>query len=71
MLWLLDRPLCAIVGVDSVNPGSQACPAVIPDVTLTLRTAALAIVAGVGLILVLLRFVAFDALRTRRAIRAG
>ena len=57
------RPLCAIVGVDSVNPGSQACPAVIPDATLTLRTAAVAIIAGVGLILVLLRFVAFDALR--------
>ena len=63
ILWLLDRPLCAIVGVDSVNPGSQACPAVIPDATLTLRTAAVAIIAGVGLVLVLLRFVAFDALR--------
>jgi hypothetical protein len=63
ILWLLDRPLCAIVGVDSVNPGSQACPAVIPDATLTLRTAAVAIIAGVGLILVLLRFVAFDTLR--------
>ena len=63
ILWLLDRPLCAIVGVDSVNPGSQACPAVIPDATLTLRTAAVAIIAGVGLVLVLLRFLAFDALR--------
>ena len=63
ILWLLHRPLCAIVGVDSVNPGSQACPAVIPDATLTLRTAAVAIVAGVGLILVLLRFLAFDSLR--------
>ena len=31
LLWLLDRPLCAFVGVESVNPGSQACPAVIPD----------------------------------------
>ena len=30
------RPLCAFVGVDSVNPGSQACPAVIPDFVLTL-----------------------------------
>ena len=33
-LWLLDRPLCAIVRVDAVDPGSQACPALIPDVTL-------------------------------------
>ena len=36
---VLDRPLCAFVGVESVNPGSQACPAVIPDVVLTARTA--------------------------------
>ena len=45
-LWLLHRPLCAIVGVESVNAGSAACPAVIPDFTLTLRTAAQAIVVG-------------------------
>ena len=31
LLWILSRPLCAFVGVLSVNPGSQACPAVIPD----------------------------------------
>ena len=36
------RPLCAFVGVESVNPGSQACPAVIPDFVLTARTAGLA-----------------------------
>ena len=30
LLWLCDRPLCAFVGVESVNPGSAACPAVIP-----------------------------------------
>ncbi len=30
LLWLLDRPLCGFVGVNSVNPGSQACPAVDP-----------------------------------------
>ena len=38
-MWLLDRPLCAFVGVEWVNPGSQACPAVIPDFVLTVRTA--------------------------------
>jgi predicted membrane-bound dolichyl-phosphate-mannose-protein mannosyltransferase len=47
-MWLFSRPLCAIVGVESVNPGSQACPAVIPDFVLTSRTAGLAIVAGLG-----------------------
>ena len=47
-MWLFSRPLCGFVGVESVNPGSQACPAVIPDFVLTSRTAGLAIVAGFG-----------------------
>ena len=59
-LWLLHRPLCAIVGVESVNAGSAACPAVIPDFTLTLRTAAQAVVVGVGLIVIIFRFLAFE-----------
>ncbi len=60
ILWLLDRPLCAFVGVDSVNPGSAACPAVIPDFVLTARTAGLALVAGIGLVLIVWRFLAFE-----------
>ncbi len=63
VLWLLHRPLCAVVGVELVNPGSAACPAVIPEAVLTVRMAAVAIVGGVGLLLVILRFVAFDTLR--------
>ena len=47
-MWLFSRPLCWFVGVESVNPGSQACPAVIPDFVLTARTAGLAVVAGIG-----------------------
>ncbi len=47
-LWLLSRPLCALVGVTIVNPGSQACPAVIPDLVLTVRSAALLVVVAVG-----------------------
>ena len=47
-LWLFSRPLCAFVGVQEVNPGSQACPAIIPDFVLTLRVAALLVVVGVG-----------------------
>ncbi|HUP53897.1 MAG TPA: phospholipid carrier-dependent glycosyltransferase [Methylomirabilota bacterium] len=47
-LWLFDRPLCGLVGVDRVNPSSQACPAVIPDLVLTLRTAGLIGVMVVG-----------------------
>ena len=60
VMWLFSRPLCAIVGVESVNPGSQACPAVIPQFVLTVRTAALAVVAGVGLLVIVWRFLAFE-----------
>ena len=59
-MWLLDRPLCAVVGVERVNPGSQACPAVIPEFVLTVRTLALAIVIGIGLFFIIRRFLAFE-----------
>ena len=49
LLWLFDRPLCWFVGVETVNPGSAACPAVIPTVVITARTLALAaVVIGGG-----------------------
>lgn len=48
LLWLLSRPLCGLVGVESVNPGSQACPAVIPDAVLTVRSLGLLLVVGLG-----------------------
>jgi hypothetical protein len=60
LLWILSRPLCGFVGVLSVNPGSQACPAVIPDFVLTSRTAALVVVVAVGLIAMVPRFLDFD-----------
>ena len=47
-MWLLSRPLCALVGVTIANPGSQACPAVIPDFVLTIRTVAMLAVLVVG-----------------------
>jgi len=47
-LWLLSRPLCALVGVETANPGSQACPALIPELVLTVRTAALLGVIAAG-----------------------
>jgi hypothetical protein len=51
VLWVLSRPLCAIVGVESVNPGSAACPAVIPDLVVTVRTVGLLVVVAVGAVL--------------------
>jgi hypothetical protein len=53
-LWLLHRPLCGFVDVLSVNPGSRACPTVIPDFLLTYRALAIAAVVGIG-VLILLR----------------
>jgi hypothetical protein len=51
-LWLFSRPLCGFVGVERVNPGSQACPAVIPDLVLTLRSAGLLGVVVLGVVLI-------------------
>jgi hypothetical protein len=60
LLWTASRPLCGFVGVLSVNPGSQACPAVIPNFTLTARSGALGLVVGVGLLVIVLRFLDLD-----------
>jgi Gpi18-like mannosyltransferase len=57
LMWVSIRPLCAVVGVERANPGSQACAAVIPDFVLTLRALAIAVVLVVGVI-ALLRLVA-------------
>ncbi len=48
LVWLLSRPICAAVGVTIANPGSQACPAIIPDFVLTWRSAGLLAVVAVG-----------------------
>jgi Gpi18-like mannosyltransferase len=53
VLWLFHRPLCAFVDVESVNPGSRACPTLIPDLLLTARTAAIAAVVGIGVLVLL------------------
>jgi C-terminal four TMM region of protein-O-mannosyltransferase/Dolichyl-phosphate-mannose-protein mannosyltransferase len=68
LMWVLSRPLCGFVGVLSVNPGSQACPAVIPDFVLTARTAGVTLVVAVGLVALVLRFLEFDARDMRRAV---
>ncbi len=47
-LWLLHRPLCGIVGVAA---DSRACPTLIPDFLLSGRAAAIALVVGVGVLL--------------------
>lgn len=53
LLWIFDRPLCAFVGVTKANPGSQACPPVIPQFLLTTQTAAMATVVGVSVLVVI------------------
>ena len=59
LMWTLSRPLCGFVGVLSVNPGSQACPALIPNLVVTARTGALTLVVGVGVIVILFRLLDF------------
>ena len=60
VLWLLSRPLCAFVDVERANPGSQACPAVIPDLVLTLRSAGLLGVVIVGVVVIWRGWLALD-----------
>jgi hypothetical protein len=67
LMWTLSRPLCGFVNVLAVNPSSQACPAVIPTFVVTARSGALTLVVGVGLVVILLRFLDFDL----RAVQAG
>jgi hypothetical protein len=56
IFWVLDRPLCGFVGVDKVNPGSQACPPIIPQFLLTTQTAALAAIVGISVLVVVRLF---------------
>ena len=55
ILWILARPLCGFVNVEAANPGSQACPALIPDLVVTARAGALVLVVVLGLLGIVLR----------------
>ncbi len=52
-LWVLHRPLCAAVRVTDVNPGSQACPTLIPELPISPGAVGLAVVLGIGVLLLL------------------
>jgi hypothetical protein len=52
-LWLFHRPLCGFVRVNDVNPGSLACPTSIGDLDVSFRAISIAVVVGVGLLLLL------------------
>ncbi|HUP55018.1 MAG TPA: hypothetical protein VM408_05890, partial [Methylomirabilota bacterium] len=56
LFWFLDRPFCGFVGVERANAGSQACPAIIPQFLLTTQTAAMALVVGLSVIVVVRLF---------------
>ena len=53
LMYLFHRPLCAIVRVNEIVENSQACPTLIPEVTVTPRAVAMAVVIGVGVLLLL------------------
>ncbi|HVL53048.1 MAG TPA: phospholipid carrier-dependent glycosyltransferase [Vitreimonas sp.] len=59
-LWLLHRPLCGFVRVNDANPGSQACPTLIPEFVLTWRTLAVAVVVLVAVIVLVRQFLDLD-----------
>jgi len=59
-LWLFHRPLCGLVRVTDVNPGSQACPTYIPDLTITPRAIAIAAIVGIGVLIVVRLLVALE-----------
>jgi len=50
-MWLFHRPICGFVRVEAVNPGSQACPTLIPEFLLTWRSAGLGLVVGLAILL--------------------
>jgi hypothetical protein len=56
IFWVLDRPLCGFVDVTKANPGSQACPPVVPQFVLTAQTLAMAVVVGASVLLVVRLF---------------
>jgi hypothetical protein len=60
-MYLFHRPLCALVRVTEIYPGSQACPTEIPEVTITPRAVAMAIVIGIGVLLLLRELLSVDA----------
>jgi hypothetical protein len=60
LMWLFDRPLCGFVGVERANPGSQACPPLIPQFVLTAQTLGLAVVICIAVIVFLRQLSALD-----------
>src|SRR4051794_22793416 len=58
IFWIFDRPLCGFVGVARANTGSaaQACQPTIPQFLLTTQTAAIAVVIGISVLVVLRQF---------------
>jgi hypothetical protein len=59
-LWLLHRPLCAVARVNEIVSNSEACPTLIPDVTISVRAIAIAVVVGVGVLLLLRELLALS-----------
>ena len=60
LMWLFDRPLCGFVGVERANPGSQACPPLIPQFVLTAQTLGLAVVICVAVVFFLRQLSTLD-----------
>ena len=67
VMWLLRAPLCVAIGVETANPGSQACSgAASLSVSLSAQLAGILVVLGVAGGLLVWQLLALD-----RAARAG
>ncbi|HEU4671908.1 MAG TPA: phospholipid carrier-dependent glycosyltransferase, partial [Candidatus Limnocylindrales bacterium] len=60
VMWVFKAPLCAFVGVERASPGSLACQGNPGNLVVTARTAGLAVVVIVTLLLVLRELLAAD-----------
>ncbi|MBF6604643.1 MAG: phospholipid carrier-dependent glycosyltransferase [Chloroflexi bacterium] len=67
LLWVLKAPLCAFVGVDRANPGSQACTGDPATIVVTARTAGLLLVVGIGLVALAYQLAHLEAVDDGRA----
>jgi len=60
LMWLVHRPLCGYVRVLDANPGSQACPTLIPEFVLSARSLAVGAVVVLAAIVVIRQILALD-----------
>ena len=70
VLWVGKGPLCRLVRVEDVNPGSLACTGNPGDLVITARVAGLVLVMGIAVVLLLYQLLHLQRV-SRSAVNAG